>query len=150
MPSLGGQHCRIYSSFSSGGVRSAQCDVRQSWRLGSSDRVGTTPCTARTRGADWGAFSESPPAEKPVQILHGPVAMGRVFLKGGGGSGGSKGGWRVGLWGGPPPPPAQADPELLEASKAPKKFFGLNGLAPKAPEKIFDWPKTRRKICPIT
>ena len=35
-----------------------------------------------------------------------------------------KGGWGVGLWGGPPPP--SGDPELLEAPKAPKKFFGLN------------------------
>ena len=39
---------------------------------------------------------------------------------------------------------------MLEAPKAAKKFFGLNGLVPKAPEKIFDWLKTQRKICPIT
>ena len=36
--------------------------------------------------------------------------------------------------GGTPPPPG--DPELLEAPKALNKFFGLNRLAPKAPEKI--------------
>ena len=35
-----------------------------------------------------------------------------------------------------PPPPPPGDPELLEA--------------PELTEKIFDWPKTRRKICPIT
>ena len=34
----------------------------------------------------------------------------------------SKGGGRVGLWGGTPPPPP-VDPELLEA---PKEFFGPN------------------------
>ena len=39
------------------------------------------------------------------------------------------------------------DPELLEA---PKTVFGLNCLALKAPEKIFDWLKARRNICPIT
>ena len=51
----------------------------------------------------------------------------RVFLKrGGGGSEGC------------PPPPPSGDPELLEA---PNKLFGLNRLAPKAPEKNFDWPK---------
>ena len=43
------------------------------------------------------------------------------------------------------------DPEsllLLEALKAPKKICGLNGLAPKAPEKFLDWPKARRKVWP--
>ena len=48
----------------------------------------------------------------------------------------------MGLWGNPPP---SGDPELLEAPKAPKQCFGLNRLAPKAPEKICDWLKTRRK-----
>ena len=51
--------------------------------------------------------------------------------------------------GGTPPPPS-GDPELLEAPRAPNKFFGLNCLGPKAPEKNFDWPKAWRKICPIT
>ena len=46
--------------------------------------------------------------------------LGRVFLKRGGGPRGV-GGWGCG--GGPPP---SADPELLEAPKAPKKLFGLN------------------------
>ena len=50
-----------------------------------------------------------------------------------GGGGGAVGGTR----------PPSGDPELLEE---PKKFFGLN----RAPEKTFRWPKTRRKICPIT
>ena len=43
----------------------------------------------------------------------------------------------------PPPPPPSVGAEFLEALK---KIFGLNRLAPKAPEKIFDRPKARRKI----
>ena len=57
---------------------------------------------------------------RPYDALTFAAAVARVLLKGGGGSKG--GGW-VGLC--PPPPPA-GDPELLEAPKAPKKFFGLN------------------------
>ena len=40
---------------------------------------------------------------------------------------------QAGLWGG----------GGLEAPKPPKKNFGLNQLAPKAPEKICDWPEAR-------
>ena len=42
------------------------------------------------------------------------------------------GGWWI-----QPPPPSPGGPEFLEV---PKKMFGLNQLAPKAPEKMFDWP----------
>ena len=59
----------------------------------------------------------------------------RAFSWGGGG-------------GGLPPPPPPGGVEFLEAPKAPKNLFGLNQLAPKAPEKIFDRPKARRKIWP--
>ena len=52
----------------------------------------------------------------------------------------------VGGWVQPPPPPSAA--ECLEAPKAPKKIFGLNSWAPKAPETIFDRPKARKKIWP--
>ena len=45
-------------------------------------------------------------------------------------------------------PPPQGGAEFFEAPKAPKTTFGLNELAPKAPEKIFDRPKARRNICP--
>ena len=45
----------------------------------------------------------------------------------------------------PPPPPPSGGAEFLEA---PKKIFGLNQLAPKAPEKVLDRPKARRKIWP--
>ena len=57
------------------------------------------------------------------------------FPKRGGGVQGGRG------WGGTLPP--SGDPKLLEA---PNKFFSLNCLAPKAPEKNFDWPMARRKI----
>ena len=43
------------------------------------------------------------------------------------------------------PPPPQSGAESLEA---PKKIFGRNSLAPKAPEKIVDWPKAWKKIWP--
>ena len=46
----------------------------------------------------------------------------------------------------PPPPPRGA--EFVEAPKAPKKMYGLNELAPKAPDKFFDRPKVRNKIWP--
>ena len=50
------------------------------------------------------------------------------------------------LWGGGgAPPPPRGGAEFLEA---PNKFFALNELAPKAPEKTFDRPKARRKIWP--
>ena len=45
-----------------------------------------------------------------------------------------------------PPPPSGA--EFQEAPKAPKKIVGLNELAPKAPEKNFDWPKIRKETGP--
>ena len=77
-----------------------------------------------------------------------PCPSPRVLLKGAGWGGPKEGGGGGGGWGGNPPP--AGDPELLEAPKAPKKSFGLNCLASKTAEKIFDWPKTRRKICPIT
>ena len=51
--------------------------------------------------------------------------------------------------GGASKPPPQSGAELLQAPKALKKFFfGVNYLAPNAPEKIFDLPKARRKIWP--
>ena len=61
----------------------------------------------------------------------------RVPLKGVGGS------ERVG-GGGPAPSPPQSGAEFSEAPKAPKIFFGLNRSVPRAPEKIFDWPKAWR------
>ena len=51
---------------------------------------------------------------------------------------------RAGLFEGDPPPPLPlSGAEFLEA---PKKIFGPNRLALKAPEKIFDRLKARRKI----
>ena len=44
-----------------------------------------------------------------------------------------------------PPPPTFGGAELLEA---PNKMSGLNQLAPKVPEKIFDRPKAQRNIWP--
>ena len=41
-----------------------------------------------------------------------------------------------------------APPSGAEVLEAPKKNFGLNQLALKAPEEIFDRPKVRRKIWP--
>ena len=46
----------------------------------------------------------------------------------------------------PPPPPSGA--EFLGAPKTPKKIFGLNYLATKAPQKISDWRRARKKIWP--
>ena len=57
--------------------------------------------------------------------------------------GGPKGGGGGAVGGGPPP---STDPELLEAPKAAEKFFGLNGLAPKAPEEFFDCPNTWGRV----
>ena len=69
-----------------------------------------------------------------MNVYQGTKARGRpatrVFLK----ERGAQGGWVVGAVGGTLPP--AGDPELLEA--------------PQAPEKIFDWLKIWRKICPIT
>ena len=54
-------------------------------------------------------------------------------------------GARRALWGVAHPPPCPSGAELLEA---PKKILGLNYLAPKAPTKIFEWSKARKKIRP--
>ena len=47
-----------------------------------------------------------------------------------------------------PPPPPHSGVEFLKVPKAPKKIFGLKYLAPKVPEKNFDWPNARKKIWP--
>ena len=47
----------------------------------------------------------------------------------------------------PPPPPPPGGAELLEVAK---KSYGLNQLAPKAPEKNCERPKALRKFGPIT
>ena len=42
-------------------------------------------------------------------------------------------------------PPSPGGAEFVEA---PKKIFGVNRLAPKAPENVFERPKARRKTLP--
>ena len=104
-------------------------------------------------GWGWGAVGGTPPHSPPLpptpQVGSGGRGSrgqkgegGRLSLKGvGGGVQGGMGG----LWGGGG---GGGDPELLEAPKAPKKFLGLNGFVLKAPEKMFDWSKARRKFWP--
>ena len=74
-------------------------------------------------GLDLGGVGPCPnwtgTAARDAPALSEPVTTARVLLKRGGGVQGGEGG---GLWGDPPP----GDPELLEAERAPKKFFGLN------------------------
>ena len=47
--------------------------------------------------------------------------------------------------GGSTPHPPHPTPSGAEFFEAPKKISGLNELAPKVPEKIFDQPKARKK-----
>ena len=47
--------------------------------------------------------------------------------------------------GGTPPPPLETL-RFWEVLGGAEESFGLNQLAPKAPAKIVDWPKARRKI----
>ena len=101
-----------------GGGGGSRWGLRMGYRPG---RVQDLFLRARPLGATYhrheGAVQAGPDAN------HDTWRGGRVLLKGGGVQGGWVGGW-VGLWGGTPPPPG--DPELLEAPKAPKKFFGPN------------------------
>ena len=46
----------------------------------------------------------------------------------------------------PPPPVVLSCSEGLEAPKVQKKVMCANEVAPKVPEKVFDWPKARKKI----
>ena len=67
-----------------------------------------------------GGIAYGPPRGRSLE--EGASAVVRVFLQKEGGGLREGGGGTVG---GGTPPPASGNPELLEAPKAPRKFFGL-------------------------
>ena len=111
------------------------------------------PCRASTPAVTCGALPAVTAAARVHSTLH-RTPVSRVYVACGSwlrqwwadfclGGGGPKGGG--GLWAPPP-----RDPELFEAPKAPNNFFWPKLTCTEGTRKIFHWPKTRRKICPIT